>query len=129
MFTDTVAFSGYTVNDQAQAKTFYSEILGVDVKEDQMGLHLTFPNGHTVFIYQKEDHQPATFTVLNFVVENIDTTVDELVSKGVTMERYDNLPAPADKKGILRGRAANMGPDIAWFTDPAGNVLSVLQNE
>ena len=128
MFRDTVAFSGYTVNDQAQAKTFYSETLGVDVKEDRMGLHLTFPNGHTVFIYQKEDHQPATFTVLNFVVENIDTIVDELVAKGVTMERYDNLPAPADEKGILRGRAASMGPDIAWFTDPSGNVLSVLQN-
>jgi predicted enzyme related to lactoylglutathione lyase len=128
MFTDTVAFSGYTVDNQAVAKAFYSETLGLNAQEDQMGLQISFPNGHRVFIYQKDDHQPATFTVLNFVVNDIDSAVDELVAKGITMERYDNLPAAPDEKGILRGRSVQMGPDIAWFKDPAGNILSVLQN-
>lgn len=127
MFKNRV-FSGYSVNDQAAAKSFYRDRLGLDVHEDQMGLTLTFENGHSVFIYQKDDHQPATFTVLNFIVDDIDSTVDDLVAKNIMMEHYDTLPAPQDKKGILRGRAANMGPDIAWFKDPADNILAVLQN-
>jgi catechol 2,3-dioxygenase-like lactoylglutathione lyase family enzyme len=128
MFKESAAFSGFTVKDQAAAKAFYSETLGLDVQEDWMGLQFTFVNGHRVFIYQKDDHQPAVFTVLNFVVDDIDTAVDALTAEGITMERYDTMPSQPDEKGILRGRAANMGPDIAWFKDPAGNILSVLQN-
>ena len=128
MLKDSSAFSGYSVNDQAVAKIFYGETLGLAVTEDEMGLHLVFPNGHTVFMYQKDDHQPATFTVLNLVVDDIENTIDKLVETGIKFERYDNMPAPQDERGILRGRAANMGPDIAWFKDPAGNILSVLQN-
>lgn len=127
MFRDSPAFSGYSVDDQVAAKQFYGEVLGCEVDEDEMGVKLTFPNGHTVFMYQKDDHVPATFTVLNFPVASIDTAVDGLVDKGVVMERYDNMPGPQDEKGIMRGKAAGMGPDIAWFRDPAGNILSVLE--
>jgi len=128
MLRDSPAFSGYSVSDQAVAKTFYEDVLGCSVTEDQMGLQLGFPNGHNVFLYEKADHVPATYTVLNFPVDSIDTTVDGLVEKGVTMERYDSVPAPQDEKGILRGKAAGMGPDIAWFKDPFGNVLAVLES-
>ncbi|HEX7633545.1 MAG TPA: VOC family protein [Candidatus Saccharimonadales bacterium] len=128
MFKIVHSFSGFSVTDQQEAKDFYTGTLGLEVKDDQMGLHLQLPGGGEVFIYSKEDHQPATFTVLNLVVEDIDAAVDALVEKGVTMERYDNLPAPADEKGILRGKAAGQGPDIAWFKDPSGNILSVLQD-
>jgi len=88
-----------------------------------MGLELHLGATH-VFIYPKDDHVPATFTVFNFEVADIDAAVDELVAAGVVLERYEG--APQDEKGIARGKAANMGPDIAWFTDPAGNILSVL---
>jgi catechol 2,3-dioxygenase-like lactoylglutathione lyase family enzyme len=128
MLRDSPAFSGYSVSDQAVAKTFYEDVLGCSVTEDQMGLQLGFSNGHNVFLYEKADHVPATYTVLNFPVDSIDTTVDGLVEKGVTMERYDSVPAPQDEKGILRGKAAGMGPDIAWFKDPFGNVLAVLES-
>ena len=83
--------------------------------------------GSKLFIYSKDDHQPATFTVLNFAVSDIDQAVDELTKLGVTFERYDNMPGEQDDKGILRGRSVNQGPDIAWFKDPAGNILAVLQ--
>jgi catechol 2,3-dioxygenase-like lactoylglutathione lyase family enzyme len=128
MFKISNAFSGYSVNDQAAAKAFYGDKLGLNIGDDQMGLHLKFDSGHEVFMYQKDDHQPATFTVLNFVVDDIDAAVNDLIAKGVVLEHYDNMPAPQDDKGILRGRAAQMGPDIAWFKDPAGNILAVLQN-
>jgi predicted enzyme related to lactoylglutathione lyase len=125
MFKDSPAFSSYSVNDTAAAEKFYSETLGVSVGEDEMGgSKLTFPNGQNVFLYQKDNHEPASFTVLNFPVDDIDAAVDKLVAGGVTMERYDTMPA--DEKGIMRGKAANMGPDIAWFKDPAGNILAVL---
>ena len=81
-----------------------------------------------VFLYQKEDHQPATFTVLNFDVTDIDGTIDSLVEKGVVFERYEDMPATQDERGVLRGKAANQGPDIAWFKDPSGNILSLLSN-
>ena len=129
MFTDTTAFSGFSVDDQAKAKEFYGKKLGLKVDEDQMGLTLHLGSGAEIFVYPKEDHQPATFTILNFVVSNIDDTIDKLVAAGIKMEHYDNMPAPLDKKGVLRGLAAGQGPDIAWFTDPAGNVLAVLQNK
>jgi len=129
MFKVQAVFSGFSVNDLAEAKQFYAEILGLAVANEEMGLQLKLPEGGTLFIYPKDDHQPATFTVLNFVVENIDNAVDELTNKGVSFERYSDMPMKPDEKGILRGLAANQGPDIAWFKDPAGNILSVLQDK
>jgi hypothetical protein len=101
-------------------------ILGLQLDSEAMGLKFQLPGGGEIFLYPKPNHQPATFTVLNFVVENIDEAVDTLASQGIQFERYTDLPA--DEKGILRGISANRGPDIAWFKDPAGNILSVLQN-
>lgn len=127
MFKAAAAFSGFSVSDLAQARQFYSETLGLDVAADGVGLRLHLPGGGTVFIYPKADHQPAGFTILNFQVDDIDEAVDELTRLGVRFEQYDNGPK-TDEKGVLRGRAQNMGPDIAWFTDPAGNILSVLDD-
>jgi catechol 2,3-dioxygenase-like lactoylglutathione lyase family enzyme len=126
MLQNSNAFSGYSVNDAAAARQFYEGVLGLTVSEDWMGLQLKFPGGNTVFLYQKDSHQPATFTVLNFPVEDIDSAVDELSAKGVVFERYPDMPAEQDEKGVLRGKAAGQGPDIAWFKDPAGNILSIL---
>lgn len=124
------AFSGFSVNDMARAKQFYTEILELEVMSEKMGLELQLPQGSRLFIYEKPDHQPATFTVLNFVVDDIDAAVVALAEKGVSFEHYKlEGGAEQDEKGVLRGRAANMGPDIAWFKDPAGNVLSVLQSD
>ena len=120
------AFSGFSVDDLAKSNEFYTKTLGLKVDDEGMGLSLHLPDGGTVFIYPKHDHQPATFTILNFVVENIDDAVDELKSRGVGFERYEG--SPQDEKGILRGRSQNIGPDIAWFKDPSGNILSVLQD-
>jgi catechol 2,3-dioxygenase-like lactoylglutathione lyase family enzyme len=121
-------FSGFSVNDIEKAKQFYSETLGLKLTDDTMGLNFELPGGGSMFIYPKDDHQPATFTILNLVVDDIDGAVNELTSKGVSFEHYDNMPAKQDEKEILRGLAANQGPDIAWFKDPAGNILSVLQS-
>lgn len=129
MFTDATAFSGFSVNNLDKAEEFYSKKLGLKVERDSMGLTLHLGTGAQIFVYDKKDHKPANFTILNFVVPNIDEAIDKLKAVGVTMEKYDGLPAPQDEKGVLRGLAANQGPDIAWFTDPAGNVLGVLQNE
>jgi catechol 2,3-dioxygenase-like lactoylglutathione lyase family enzyme len=126
MFTS--AFSGFSVNDQAKAKDFYANTLGLEVEENEMGMQLHLPGGAKVFVYPKENHEPATFTILNFEVEDIDKTMDALLAKGVKFEQYGNKDLPQDDKGIARGKAANMGPDIAWFKDPAGNVLSILSN-
>lgn len=128
MFRDVKPFSGYSVNDLEEAKTFYGEMLGIAIDDNGMGLELQFPNGHSVFLYEKDDHEPATFTVLNFPVDDINTAVDSLVEAGITMKRYDNMPGDQDGRGIMRGKSAGMGPDIAWFEDPAGNVLAVLEN-
>jgi len=128
MFKDTVAFSGFAVNSLDKAQKFYGDTLGVVVERDEMGLQLHLGSGATVFIYEKENHEPASFTILNFVVDDIDTAVSDLVAKDIKMERYEGFPFEQDDKGIARGRSANMGPDIAWFKDPAGNVLAVLQN-
>lgn len=125
MFRPSTAFSGFSVNDLAAAKEFYSSTLGLTVEPDGVGARLHLPGGGTVFMYPKEDHQPATFTILNFAVEDIDEAVDELSSRGVKFESYEGIPG-MDEKGIMRGRKLNTGPDIAWFLDPAGNVLSVL---
>lgn len=125
MFKDTKAFSGFSVNDLAKAKEFYGETLGLEVEESPMGLTPKLAGGNNVFIYPKSDHDPAVYTILNFPVDTIDDAVDELVAKGVKLEHYEGL---TDEKGIARGLAQKRGPDIAWFTDPAGNILSVLQN-
>jgi catechol 2,3-dioxygenase-like lactoylglutathione lyase family enzyme len=130
MFQTKAAFSGFSVDDLAKAKQFYAETLGMKVDEEGegMGIRLQLPGGGgTVFVYDKADHQPASFTILNFVVDDIDKAVDELASRGVRFEHYDN-GAKTDEKGVARGRAQNMGPDIAWFKDPAGNFLAVLQD-
>ena len=126
MFQPQTAFSGFSVNDLAKAKEFYTQTLGLKVLEEGPGLIIHLPGGGTVLAYPKNDHQPATFTILNFVVDNIDKAVDELKNRSVSFERYPGMPQ--DEKGILRGISQNMGPDIVWFKDPAGNILSVLQN-
>jgi catechol 2,3-dioxygenase-like lactoylglutathione lyase family enzyme len=126
MLTTSGSFSGFSVGDQAAALTFYRDTLGFDVDDTGMGLELTLPGGQHVFIYPKDDHQPATFTVLNFEVADIDAAVDELTAAGIELERYAGMPQ--DEKGVMRGKAADQGPDIAWFTDPAGNILSILSN-
>jgi catechol 2,3-dioxygenase-like lactoylglutathione lyase family enzyme len=121
------AFSGFSVDDLAKAKAFYTETLGLKVEPDGVGVRLHLPGGGTVFAYPKKDHQPATFTILNLVVDNIDDAVDDLTKRGVRFE-HSEIGPQTDAKGILRGKAQNRGPDIAWFKDPAGNFLSVLAN-
>lgn len=127
MFNDA-AFSGYSVQDQEEARQFYEDVLGLPLDDTTMGLELHFDNGHTVFLYPKEDHEPAAFTVLNFPVDNIDEAMDVLAERGVEFERYDDLPADQDDAGVLRGKSVGMGPDIAWFKDPSGNILSLVEN-
>ncbi|MCE7053489.1 VOC family protein [Algoriphagus sp. AGSA1] len=124
MLRKSKAFSSFSVGDLSKAKTFYHEILELDVEEDEMGfLSLHFSKGADVIVYPKPNHTPATFTVLNFPVEDVDKAVDELASKGVKFEQYED-PIKTDEKGICRGGG---GPMIAWFKDPAGNILSVLE--
>jgi catechol 2,3-dioxygenase-like lactoylglutathione lyase family enzyme len=120
-------FSGFSVNDIDAARDFYRDTLGLDVTEGPMGnLDIALPGGGHVFVYPKPDHTPASFTILNLAVEDIDAAVDDLNAKGVVTKIYDDDELHTDEKGIARGRAANRGPDIAWFRDPAGNVMSVL---
>ena len=124
MLKNSKAFSGFSVGDLSQAKSFYRDVLGLDVEEMAMGLlaiHLT--GGGEVIIYPKPNHTPATYTVLNFPVDNINEIVDDLTSKGIIFERYSG-EIKTDEKGICRESG---GPLIAWFKDPAGNILSVLQ--
>jgi predicted enzyme related to lactoylglutathione lyase len=124
MFTNTPAFSGFAVDDIDAARRFYSDTLGLKVTDGPMGiLSLELSGGATVMIYPKPDFQPATYTMLNFPVEDVDAAVDELTSRGVEMVRYDGFDQ--DEKGIMRDN----GPTIAWFTDPAGNILAVLKPE
>ena len=125
MFKDTKAFSGFSVNDIAKAKEFYANTLELDVTEEHGMLTLHIAGGAEIIIYPKPNHTPATFTILNFSVADINTAVDELLSKGVVFEKYDGMHQ--DEKNIARGIANHQGPDIAWFKDPAGNILSVLE--
>ena len=122
MFRNTKAFSGFSVNDIPKAKQFYGETLGLEVSETHGLLNLHLAGGTTVLVYPKPNHLPATFTILNFPVADIEEAVDQLTRKGVRFERYDG-DLKTDDKGIFRGG----GPLIAWFKDPAGNVLSVLE--
>jgi predicted enzyme related to lactoylglutathione lyase len=124
MFKDTKAFSGFSVNDLAAAKKFYGETLGLDVEQGPQGLRLKIAGGNATFVYSKTDHVPATYTMLNFPVDDIDKAVDQLTAAGVKFEHYGQL---TDARGIARGATTGEGPDIAWFKDPAGNILSVLQ--
>ena len=126
MLANSHPFSGFSVKDQEQAKKFYGEALGLDVTETSMGLELRTKGNNTIFIYEKENHEPASFTILNFPVEDIDKAVAELKDKGVVFEKYDFGGYGTDEHDIMRGKATNDGPDIAWFKDPSGNILSVL---
>ena len=121
MLKDKPAFSGFSTNDIEAAKRFYGETLGVDVSDDHGMLNLKLAGGQRVLVYPKDDHVPATFTVLNFEVADIDAAVDDLAAKGVAFEQYEG--SGQDAKGIAR----QYPPPIAWFKDPAGNVLSVIQ--
>ncbi|MFD4372846.1 VOC family protein [Streptomyces sp. NPDC058486] len=135
MFGETTAYSGFSVDDLDAARRFYGDTLGLTVEEtgdgDMRMMYLTLPGGARVFIYPKENHTPASFTILNFEVDDIDRAVDELLSRGATFERYPDFEA--DEKGVVRpaeGQHEDGGPaGIAWFTDPAGNVIAVMQNE
>lgn len=129
MFRAQAAFSGFSVDDLIKAKQFYTQVIGLVIDDETMGLQFKLPGGGSLFIYQKDDHSPASFTVLNLVVENIDEAVDELKRLSVSFEIYDSMPGQQDEKGIARGIKANQGPDIAWFKDPSGNILSVLQDK
>ncbi|HEV2783938.1 MAG TPA: VOC family protein [Actinophytocola sp.] len=119
MFASTKAFSGFSVDDIPKAKQFYGETLGLKVTEENGMLTLHIAGDRPILVYPKDSHEPATFTILNFPVGDIESAVAELTARGVTFEKYDNT----DGKGIARGQ----GPPIAWFRDPAGNILSVLQ--
>ena len=125
MLADSPAFSGFAVPDIEEARYFYEATLGLEVSEDHGMLTLHLGGGADVLVYPKPDHTPASHTVLNFPVGDIDATVDELVARGVRFQPSETT----DERGIMRGRSQNMGPDIAWFTDPAGNILSVLQTD
>jgi predicted enzyme related to lactoylglutathione lyase len=124
VFKESKAFSGVSVNDLAAANAFYGQTLGLAVEELPASLLLHVAGGNGTFIYPKDNHTPATYTILTFPVVDIEQAVDALQSTGITVEHYEHL---TDEKGIARGLATNQGPDIAWFTDPAGNILSVLQ--
>jgi catechol 2,3-dioxygenase-like lactoylglutathione lyase family enzyme len=122
MFADTKAFSGFAVDDLAKAREFYGETLGLRTSEDHDLLTLHLAGGRDTLIYPKPDFTPATYTILNFAVGDVDRAVDDLTARGVRFERYDGIEQ--DEKGVARQPE---GPPIAWFTDPAGNILAVLQ--
>jgi catechol 2,3-dioxygenase-like lactoylglutathione lyase family enzyme len=128
MFKDAHAFSSFSVDDLQKAKHFYGETLGLEVSETKEGLALKIAGGGDVFIYPKSNHEPASFTVLNFPVTDIESTVDALSKLGVTFEHYEG-EMKTDEKGIFRGGDQGAGPNIAWFKDPAGNILSEVENK
>ena len=124
MLQNSKAFSGFAVKDIAAAKAFYSDTLGLDVTEENGLLTLRFGGGRPTIVYPKPDHIPATYTILNFPVEDIEAAVEQLTERGVSFEHYEGTPAETDAKGVFRGG----GPLIAWFTDPSGNIMSVIQD-
>ena len=125
MLKESKAFSGFSVNDIQKAKEFYGQTLGLEVTESDDGLTLHLGGGTNVIVYPKPNHSPATFTILNFPVDDVDQAVNELTSRGVRFEIYNEPEIKTDEKGIHR----NGGPVIAWFKDPAGNILSVLHEK
>jgi catechol 2,3-dioxygenase-like lactoylglutathione lyase family enzyme len=124
MLKHSKAFSGFSVDNVAKARVFYNDVLGLNTGEAMGQLFLHIEGGHDVFVYEKPNHQPATYTVLNFKVTDIEQAVDELIAKDIKFEHYEMQGTSTDAKGIFRGG----GPLIAWFKDPAGNILSVLQD-
>jgi catechol 2,3-dioxygenase-like lactoylglutathione lyase family enzyme len=122
VFRESKAFSGFSVDDIPKAKEFYGETLGLDVSEEDGMLTLRLAGGSNVLVYPKENHEPATFTILNFPVDDIERAVDDLTAAGVRFEQYEG-DLQTDEKGIMRGQ----GPNIAWFKDPARNILSVIE--
>lgn len=122
-FKNTKAFSSFSVKNLDEAKRFYDQMLGLPVSESDEGLILQTKGGIEVFIYPKPDHTPATFTVLNFVVDDVDRAVDELTKLGIRFQLYDKGELKTDDRGVFQGK-----PKIAWFKDPAGNFLSILEN-
>ena len=124
MLKDTKAFSGFSVDDIPRAKEFYGETLGLDVREENGMLTLQIAEDRPTLVYPKPNHEPASFTILNFPVEDIEAAVDGLADRGVSFERYEGTEMETDERGIFRGG----GPLIAWFKDPAGNVLAVLED-
>ncbi|KRB36853.1 UNVERIFIED_CONTAM: VOC family protein [Microbacterium sp. SLM126] len=124
MFTPDRAFSGFAVKDLGEAKAFYGDTLGIPVQELDMGLlELTLGSGAKVMVYPKPDHVPAVFTIMNFDVDDVEAAVDDLNDRGIATKIYDDADFPTDAKGISR----DMGPAIAWFLDPSGNVLAVVE--
>lgn len=123
MFDASKAFSGFAVRDMNEAASFYGDTLGIQVSDEHGALVLNLGDDHRVYVYPKPDHTPATYTILNFPVDDIDEAVDQLVGRGIEFERYEGFSQ--DEKGIARG---DMGPPIAWFTDPSGNILAVLED-
>jgi len=121
MLANSKAFSGFAVADIEKAKAFYGDTLGLNVSDENGLLTLNLAGDRPTIIYPKPDHEPANYTILNFPVDDVEATVDELTQRGVQFERYEGFEQ--DEKGIMRGQ----GPDIAWFTDPSGNILSVLK--
>ena len=121
MLAESKAFSGFAVDDIDKARKFYGETLGLETSEENGMLTLHIAGDRPTLVYPKDDHTPADFTILNFPVDDVDAAVDALTARGVAFEHYDGMDQ--DEKGVMRGQ----GPDIAWFKDPAGNVLSVIQ--
>lgn len=124
MFANTPAYAGLSVSDLEAAEGFYCGLLGLRLLDDSMGLHVELGGGGELFIYQKADHVPANYTVLTFEVPNIDHAVSDLKKMGIEMQRYKHINPSTD---IHRGKMTGQGPDIAWFTDPSGNILAVIE--
>jgi predicted enzyme related to lactoylglutathione lyase len=129
MLANATAFSSFAVDDKEKARQFYAETLGLDVEQGDMGpiLRIKLGDNHSTMVYEKPDFEPATYTVLNFEVPDIDSAVDELSGRGVSFERYEGFNQ--DEKGIARGGPAQPGPSIAWFRDLAGNILAVIEGK
>jgi catechol 2,3-dioxygenase-like lactoylglutathione lyase family enzyme len=127
MFASTKAYSGFAVDDLAKAREFYEGILGLNVTEEYDLLTLHLAGDRPTLVYPKPDFTPATYTILNFPVPDIDAAVDELTARGVGFERYDGMDQ--DANGVFRGAERNEGPNIAWFRDPAGNIMSVIEDQ
>ena len=123
-FKNANAFSSFSVLDLEETKKFYVQTLGLEISESEQGLNLILKGGNEVFIYPKPDHSPATFTILNFIVDDVEQKVDELTKLGVSFQIYNKSELKTDNKGIFHGK-----PKIAWFRDPSGNFLSILENK
>ncbi len=127
MLQDSQAFSGFSVDDVNKAMNFYSQVLGLEVEKGGPGFTLKLKSGTNILVYGKLNHEPAAYTVLNFPVKNIDEAANKLIASGVKFETYDVGEMELDERGIFHSDNPDLGPSIAWFKDPAGNVLSILE--